>query len=822
MNNDVVEEKVTSVSQDEQAEVKEEKKQENKKKPAVPLHLATRFEPDPAKGLSDEQVESRKEDSLTNYVDKNNGKTYLQIFLGNIFTFFNLIYLIVFVALAYFGLWNQVMFMLVVVANTGIAIIQEIKSKKTIAKLSIVSAPMATVLRDGQEREISIDDVVLDDIVLYGLGKQICADSIVVSGSVEVNESMLTGESVAVVKKVGDVLYTGSFVTSGSCVAKTDKIGQYNYIEGLTAQAKKYKKPRSELLKSLNIVLKVIAVIIVPIAYFSFMNNFRNAPSDVDAIIFAVSKTAGSVVPMIPAGPFLLTSVTLAVSVIRLAKRNTLVQELYCIEMLARVDVLCLDKTGTITDGTMSVEEVIEIKNDSTKTIKQIVGNMMRALDDNNLTSIALREKFGTAKGMKVVATMPFSSARKFSAVSFENEGTYFLGAPEFVLPAGSARIDKTVTKYAEQGYRVLVLANATSQIAGQGKEVKLPSLRKPVALIVIEDRIRPDAPETIQWFKDNGVEIKVISGDNPITVSEIARRVGVEHSDRYISLEGLSDEQVAEIAPHYTVFGRVTPDQKAILVKALKKIKKTVAMTGDGVNDILAMREADCSIAMAAGSEAARHVAHLVLIDNNFGSMPKVVAEGRRVVNNIQSVASMFFMKTMYTIILTVSALLLNITYPYSTSNIMLLEVVIVGYPAMALALQPNTNIIKGRFLSNVFKKALPNTITFCIGTALIYIVSLFFIPVEQTSLETIAAYTYTAAVFFALYFSCKPLNIFRTALLASSALLTIIGIVTLGGFFEYSSLSYVEILIALCVIQISFPIMSVLNKAFDKIEIK
>lgn len=822
MNNDVVEEKVTSVSQDEKAEVKEEKKQENKKKPAVPLHLATRFEPDPAKGLSDEQVESRKEDSLTNYVDKNNGKTYLQIFLGNIFTFFNLIYLIVFVALAYFGLWNQVMFMLVVVANTGIAIIQEIKSKKTIAKLSIVSAPMATVLRDGQEREISIDDVVLDDIVLYGLGKQICADSIVVSGSVEVNESMLTGESVAVVKKVGDVLYAGSFVTSGSCVAKTDKIGQYNYIEGLTAQAKKYKKPRSELLKSLNIVLKVIAVIIVPIAYFSFMNNFRNAPSDVDAIIFAVSKTAGSVVPMIPAGPFLLTSVTLAVSVIRLAKRNTLVQELYCIEMLARVDVLCLDKTGTITDGTMSVEEVIEIKNDSTKTIKQIVGNMMRALDDNNLTSIALREKFGTSKGMKVVATMPFSSARKFSAVSFENEGTYFLGAPEFVLPAGSARIDKTVTKYAEQGYRVLVLANATSQIAGQGKEVKLPSLRKPVALIVIEDRIRPDAPETIQWFKDNGVEIKVISGDNPITVSEIARRVGVEHSDRYISLEGLSDEQVAEIAPHYTVFGRVTPDQKAILVKALKKIKKTVAMTGDGVNDILAMREADCSIAMAAGSEAARHVAHLVLIDNNFGSMPKVVAEGRRVVNNIQSVASMFFMKTMYTIILTVSALLLNITYPYSTSNIMLLEVVIVGYPAMALALQPNTNIIKGRFLSNVFKKALPNSITFCIGTALIYIIALFFIPVEQTSLETIAAYTYTAAVFFALYFSCKPLNIFRTALLASSALLTIIGIVTLGGFFEFSPLSYVEMLIALCVIQISFPIMSVLNKAFDKIEIK
>ena len=800
-----------------------EPKEEKKKKPAVPLHLAERYSPDSGKGLSQKQVDARVEDGLTNRTDKNTGKTYAQIFLGNIFTFFNFIYFIVFIALAYFGQWNQIFFMAVLVANTGIAIIQEIKSKKTIEKLSVVSAPVATVLREGAEMEIPVDEVVLDDIMLLTLGKQICADSLVMEGSVEVNESMLTGESVPVLKKKGDTLYAGSFVTSGKCVAKVDKIGEHNYIEGLTLQAKKYRKPRSELLKSLNLVLKVIAVLIVPIAVFSFLNNFNNAPAGSDALVFAVSKTAGSVISLIPAGPFLLTSVTLAVSVIRLAKRNTLVQELYCIEMLARVNVLCLDKTGTITDGTMSVEETIEIKNDSSRTIKQIIGNMMRALDDNNMTSVALREKFGTSKGMKVKATVPFSSARKYSAVSFEEEGTYFLGAPEFVLPNGNVKVDKLVQKYAEEGYRVLVLANSPSQILATGDGApKVPTVRRPVAIIVIEDRIRPDAASTIQWFKDNGVQVKVISGDNPVTVSEIARKVGVDGSDRYISLEGLSDEQVAEAANSYTVFGRVTPDQKAILVRAMRKVKKTVAMTGDGVNDILAMREADCSVAMAAGSEAARNVAHLVLIDNNFASMPHVVAEGRRVVNNVQSVASLFFMKTIYTIVITIMALALNLTYPYSTSSIMLLEVFIVGLPAAILAIQPNTSLIKGRFLTNVFKKALPFSLVFILGTTFVYLICYTMIDVEQAQMETIAAIVYTCAVFFALYFNCRPLNLFRSVLLILSGLFTVVGMAFFWDFFGYASLSNVEILITVCVVEISFPLMLLLTRLFEKIEIK
>lgn len=802
---------------------KTQEEAKKKKKPAVPLHQAERYSPKAAKGLSQSQVDLRVEDGLTNYIDKNNGKTYWQIFLTNIFTFFNFIYIVVFVALAYFGLWNQILFMAVLVANTGIAIIQEIKSKKTIEKLSIVSAPVATVIRDGVEMEISVDDVVLDDIMLLSLGKQICADSVVVDGTVEVNEAMLTGESVAVLKKKGDTVFAGSFITSGSCVVKVDKVGSYNYIQGLTLQAKKYRKPRSELLKSLNLILKVIAVIIVPIAVFSLMNNFRNAPVGTDALVFAVSKTAGSVIPMIPSGPFLLTSVTLAISVIRLAKRNTLVQELYCIEMLARVNVLCLDKTGTITDGTMSVEETIEIKNDSSKTVKQIIANMMRALDDNNMTSIALREKYGTANSMRATATLPFSSARKFSAVSFDGEGTFFLGAPEFVLPNGNVKVDKLVQKYAEQGYRVLVLANSAAQILNQDNAApKLPTVRRPVALIVIEDRIRPDAVETIKWFKGNGVEVKVISGDNPLTVSEIARKVGIDDSDRYISLEGLSDEQVEEAANNYTVFGRVTPDQKAILVKAMRKVKKTVAMTGDGVNDILAMREADCSIAMAAGSEAARNVAHLVLVDNNFASMPHVVAEGRRVVNNVQSVASLFFMKTIYTIVITVLALALNLTYPYSTSSIMLLEVFIVGIPATILAIQPNTEIIRGRFLSNVFKKALPNSMVFIIGTVIVYAIGMFMIPVDLPQLETVAAIVYTFAVFFALYFNCRPLNLFRSVLLILSGVCTLIGIIGFGWFFDYAELNNVEILIAACVIEISFPIMLLLTRLFEKLEIK
>lgn len=815
-----VKEQKTAETGEEQQEREEEKK---KKKPAVPLHLAERYTPKVGKGLSQSQVDARVEDGLTNHSDKNSGKTYAQIFLSNIFTFFNFIYIIVFIALAYFGQWNQIFFMAVLVANTGIAIIQEIKSKKTIEKLSVVSAPVATVLRDGVEIEIPVGEVVLDDIMILTLGKQICADCILVEGGVEVNESMLTGESVPVLKKKGDTLYAGSFVTSGKCVAQVDKVGEYNYIEGLTLQAKKYRKPRSELLKSLNLVLKVIAVIIVPIAVFSFLNNYNNAPIGSDAIVFAVSKTAGSVISLIPAGPFLLTSVTLAVSVIRLAKRNTLVQELYCIEMLARVNVLCLDKTGTITDGTMSVEETIEIKNDSTHTIKQIIGNMMRALDDNNMTSVALREKFGTAKGMKVTATVPFSSARKFSAVSFDGEGTYFLGAPEFVLPGGSVKVDKLVQKYAEGGYRVLVLANSSAQIlSSENAAPKVPAVRRPVALIVIEDRIRPDAANTIQWFKDNGVEVKVISGDNPVTVSEIARKVGVDGSERYISLEGMSDEQVAEAANHYTVFGRVTPDQKAILVRAMRKVKKTVAMTGDGVNDILAMREADCSIAMAAGSEAARNVAHLVLIDNNFASMPHVVAEGRRVVNNVQSVASLFFMKTIYTIVITIMALALNMTYPYSTSSILLLEVFIVGVPGAILAIQPNTSLIKGRFLPNVFKKALPFSLVFIISTTLVYMICYMMVDVEQPQIETIAAIVYTAAVFFALYFNCRPVNFFRGILLAASGLCTIFGMVFFWDFFGYAPLESVEILITACVVEISFPLMLLLTRLFEKIEIK
>jgi len=800
---------------------KEEKK--DKKTVVIPLNEAERYDVKIDKGLSQSQVELRIEDGLTNAVAKKTGKSYLQIFLSNTLTFFNLIYFVIFIALAYFGLWTQCVFVVVVLANTGIAIIQECRSKSTLEKLSIVSAPMAVVVRDGCETEISVDQVVLDDIMLLSLGKQICADGIVLKGSVEVNESMLTGESVPVTKKKGDVVYAGSYVTSGSCVARVDKVGAYNYVQNLAMQAKKYQKPGSELLKSLNYVLWAIAIIIIPIAILSYQNNFANAPLGVDAVVFAVSKTAGSIIPMIPAGAFLLTSATLFVSVIRLARRNTLVQELYCIEMLARVNVLCLDKTGTITDGTMSVEETIEIKNDSTKTIKQIVGNMVRALDDNNMTSIALREKYGTAKGMKETSVIPFSSERKYSAVSFDGEGTYFLGAHEFVLPNGSIKTDKLVQKYAEQGYRVLVLAHASSQILVQDSgEAKMPTVRRPVALIVIEDKIRPDAEKTIEWFKQNNVEVKVISGDNPVTVSEIARKVGVEDADKYISLEGMTDEQVAEAANNYTVFGRVSPDQKAILVKAMKKVKKTVAMTGDGVNDILAMREADCSIAMAAGSEAARNVAHLVLVDNNFASMPKVVAEGRRVVNNIQSVASLFFMKTIYTIVLTLISLLLNFSYPYSTNSIILMESCIVGLGSILLAIQPNTNIIKGRFLQNVLKKAFPNSLVFIIVTSIVYVVDHFFISIGQSQLETIAALTYTVAVYFALINNCRPLNTYRVIVLILSATLTFAGIAFFGWFFGYSYLNSIEWLLTIAVAQFAYPIMAVLTKLFDKLEIK
>lgn len=787
--------------------IKKTKKDKKKKSKPEPK----RFDPLVSKGLTDEQVNERVLEGNTNYVENRNTKTYKSIFFGNIFTFFNLLCFVVAGALIAVNAWSNLVFMLVILANMVIGIVQEIKAKKTIEKISLVTAPTAVVVRNGAQVDIPVSDIVLDDVILFTLGKQICADCIVMEGEVEVNESLLTGESNPIKKRKGDVLLSGSFVVSGKCFAKADKIGSSSYTAQLAVKAKEYKKAKSELLNSLNLIIKIIGIIIIPLAILTFYNNYNQVDATINSTI---KKTAGSVIGMIPAGMFLLTSLALAVGVIKLAKKRTLVQDLYSIEMLARTDVLCLDKTGTITDGTMKVNSVIQLNSSLDNTINEIVGSMLTALDDNNQTSRALATYFGYSKELSAKEILPFSSKRKLSAVTFKNNQTFAFGAPEFILKTKNVEIEKLVKQYASKGFRVLLLAKCEGGIVKDNISSKVT----PVALIVIEDRIREHAAETIEWFKQNGVEIKIISGDNPLTVSEVSKRVGVENAGNYISLEGLSEQQVIDAAEKYSVFGRVSPEQKFILVKALKSKGHKVAMTGDGVNDILALKEADCSIAMASGSEATRNVSHLVLLDSNFNSMPNVVAEGRRVVNNIQKSSSLYLMKTLFTIMITILCLIFSIKYPFSTNQILLLEWCVIGFPSFCLALQPNTEKIKGRFLVNLIAKSLPGALIFVVNVVACYIFTQFTGCADQFA--TMGSLVLTFSGLLVLYNVCKPIDVFRGILVAAMIVMSVLMIILIpGSFFEYVELSLQNILFIIILIQLAASLYSSVVRLCNKI---
>ncbi len=780
------------------------------------LESVERYFPDKDYGLTTEQVEQRRNDGLVNKDATKRGKSILGIILSNLFTFFNVIYIVISVILCVYGLASQCTFLPVVIANTAIAIVQEIKSKLTLDKLNLITEPQIKVMRNGQTSEIPVSDLALDDITYLAGGEQICADSILLDGFIEVNESILTGESDAVTKRAGDTLYAGSFIVSGNCTAQVTAVGKYNYIAGLTGRAKQYQKPRSQMLGAFKKILIFIAVIIVPMTVCLYMVNFESDPANTwegfslaNLNIDALNVTAASIISMIPAGPFLLTSIALATSFLRLAKNKTMVQELYCIEMLARVDTLCLDKTGTITDGTMQVVESIDLRQSGqTYTVREIMSSVNFALESDNMTSKALKKFFGCPKkpALQAVATIPFSSERKFSAVSFKGSGTYILGAPEYVLKVPNERVNEMVKKYASQGLRVLLLAHSTTTIYDSNS---LPQVRRPVAVIVIEDHIRADAAETIEWFVNNDVDIKVISGDNPQAVSNIALRVGIKDAENYISLEGMSEEQVKEVATQYTVFGRVSPDQKAMLVRALREAKHTVAMTGDGVNDILAMKESDCSVSLAGGSSAARQVSHLVLMDDSFANLPKVVAEGRRVVNNIQSSSSMYFMKTIYIIVVNLMLILLHFAFKQtmksplvSNRSAMLMDWVIVALPTMFLALQPNERRIKGNFFGNVLKRCLPASITFILTTAVLYVLHRF-VPdlVPQEQLGTLVTITYTFGGLFALFYACQPFRRWKAAMYLGICALVVacVCIPWTRNFLDYVQLGREQILLLL-----------------------
>ena len=792
-----------------------------------------RFSPELNQGLTAEQVETRFKQFLFNTTNKQYSRSYASIFIGNICTFFNLLCLLAGIALLLANTqgWTNYLVLLITTANIAIGIIQEIRSKISIDKLAILASNTITVVRDGEIVEIPAKEIVLDDVILLGIGNQVPADCILAEGSVEVNESLLTGESIAIKKSVGDILYAGSFIASGSGKFRVEKVGKDTYLEKLTAKAKKYKRPNSELMNSTKLIIKGITILIIPIAIGSFFIAYRAAMGgNVDSgwkhviaglfsreVNYAIQRTCTVIIGMIPSGMLLLTSVALAVGIVRLAKSRTLVQDMYSLEMLARVNVLCLDKTGTITDGRMRLNDTIILNSVGDLSLNDIMGSMLATLQDNNQTAIALYNHFGYSNKLTPVTKIPFSSKRKLSAVTFDDVGTFVMGAPEFVLKPCPVKVERIVKQYAQMGLRVIVVAHSPSAIVS---EDKLPATLKPVALISLADNVREDAISTIKWFKDNDVAVKVISGDNPVTVAEVAKRAGIGGAEKFISLDGLNDQEVENVANKYTVFGRVSPEQKAILVRAIKSAGNTVAMTGDGVNDILALKEADCAVSVASGSEAARNVSHLVLMDNNFNSMPKVVAEGRRVINNIKNSSSLYLMKTLFTAILAIICMAMKETYLFMPSNMLLLETAIIAVPSFFLSLQPNKDRVQGKFITHVMSGAIAGALTMIICVMSMYLI--YYITYNSFGLNTFVDYyrpmcmlALTFSGFVMVYRICKPLNVYRAVLCASVLATCIVAycipLVTEKMFYTgWTALqwNYAYVLIVVVVLEAAFPI--------------
>ncbi|MCH5147395.1 MAG: HAD-IC family P-type ATPase [Clostridiales bacterium] len=784
-----------------------------------------RFSPKLNYGLTSAQVETRFKQFLFNTSNKQYSRSYASIFIGNICTFFNLLCLLAGIALILAntqGISNYLV-LVITTANIAIGIIQEIRSKISIDKLAILASNTVKVMRDGEIVEIPSKEIVLDDVIILETGNQIPADCILAEGSVEVNESLLTGESIPIKKAVGDILYAGSFISSGSGKFRVEKVGKDTYLEKLTAKAKKYKRPNSELMNSTKLIIKFISILIIPVAIGSFLIAYHYSHNDLAGLSkvipgllnqetsYAIQRTCTVVIGMIPSGMLLLTSVALAVGILRLAKSQTLVQDMYSLEMLARVNVLCLDKTGTITDGRMRINDSVILNTVGDLSLTDIMGSMLASLQDNNQTAIALYNHFGYSDRLTPVTKIPFSSKRKLSAVTFEDVGTFVMGAPEFVLKPYPAKVERIVKQYAQMGLRVIVVAHSTAAIVSD----KLPAVLKPIAIISLADNIREDAINTINWFKENDVAVKVISGDNPVTVAEVARRAGIEGADKFISLDGLNDQEVENVANKYTVFGRVSPEQKAILVRSIKSAGNTVAMTGDGVNDILALKEADCAVSVASGSEAARNVSHLVLMDNNFNSMPKVVAEGRRVINNIKNSSSLYLMKTLFTAILAIICIAMGQPYLFMPSNMLLLETAIIAIPSFFLSLQPNKDRVQGKFITHVMSGAITGALVMIICVMSMYLTRVFAPSEFNLYYKPMCMIALTFSGYVMVYRICKPLNVYRAVLCAAVLSVCILGfaipIVTDKMFYEgWKNLhwNYPYILIVVVVIEAAFPI--------------
>ena len=744
-----------------------------------------RIAADPQSGLSAEQVKRRFAQGENNYKVESSTLSVPEIVRSNVCTYFNLVFAVIAVLLAIVGAWSDMLFLPIIVANTCIGIIQEVHSKKVLDKLSILNAPHAVVIRDGKRQEIPADQLGLDDIVEFSAGSQIPADAKVVSGELQVNESLITGESDEIEKREGDSLLSGSFVVSGKACARLEKVGKDSYISKLTLQATKSKKgEQSEMIRSLNYLIMVMGIIIIPIGIALFVQSFiYNEGTLHDSITGMVAAIIG----MIPEGLYLLTSVALAVSSVRLAQKKVLIHDMKCIETLARVNVLCVDKTGTITEPGMHVYDFSVLDGADQLEISQLLADFVAAQEKDNATMEALKAHFSNGSGMRAREVYSFSSETKYSGAVMNDGKSYVIGAPEFVLRGQFAQYQEQIATYSSKGYRVLVFAQYEGTL--DRKPLTEPVL--PLCFVMLANPIRKGAKETFTYFAENDVDIKVISGDNPLTVSVIAAEAGIVGAERFVDASTLKEkEDYYRAVEEYTVFGRVTPSQKRMLVQALKEHKKTVAMTGDGVNDVLALKDADCSVAMASGSEAASNVAQLVLLDSDFSRMPSVVAEGRRVVNNIERTAALYIVKNIFSMLLAIFSVILMLDYPLEPSQVSLISMFTIGIPSFVLALEPNKELIRGHFLTNVLVRALPAGLTdFIVVSGLVIFCREF--QVDLDCLSTSCTILVAIVGFMILHRIARPMNTGHIVMLVGVIAGWILCMLFGGGFFGITGIS-------------------------------
>ena len=797
-------------------------KKENKKIKKPNTNSIKRYNPDILTGLSNNQIEERIDENLINYDTAPPTKTIPKILYDNFFTLFNIINLVLAICVFAVGSYKNTLFLLIVIINTAISTIQEIHAKKVVDNLSLMSSSKSTVIRNSKKEQIDIHKIVLDDILELKTGDQIATDCIIQNGELEINESIITGEPNSILKKAGDMILSGSYVVSGKAFAKVEHVANDNYTAQISNGAKYIKKVKSEIMSSLKKIIKTLTFAIVPIGILFFINQLHLSDNNLqDAVI----KSVAAIIGMIPEGLVLLTSTVLAISVTRLSKSKVLVQELYCIETLARVDTLCLDKTGTLTEGSMELKKIIPI-NENKENIDKILYNLSTFSIDSNPTINAIKDycnqNINTEKWLpeKII---PFSSEKKWSGISFNNNYSYVIGAPEFVLKDNFDNYKKDIKKYQSE-YRLLVLAKSKESFIDKN----LPNNLEVLGFICITDKIRKDAKKTIEYFKKQNVDIKIISGDNPATVSKIGKKVGLNNYEKFIDMSNIKDEEIPNIVLKYSIFGRVSPNQKKLLIESLKEKGKTVAMTGDGVNDVLALKTADCSIAMANGSDASKNVSQLILLDSNFSSMPKVVQEGRRSINNIERSASLFLVKTIYSCINAFLFLLIGEQYPFEPIQLSLISTITIGIPSFILALEPNKERIKGNFIRNVVSNALPTALSVVVSILSLTMLNKFDIITNElnSSLCVISTGIYGLLLLFTLTKRRKnensklPFSIFRLVLDILMFVLFTICITKFNDLFNIIDFIYLKPIVFKLILSciINFTILNIITYAINK----